>query len=106
MRENSRKIYVYENWSKDIPVKMGTLYADGNRGKEVYSFEYDISLILYFFYGSFKNASFFLFILQSVRPPMCSFKRLLNNHIERNGSSAFGHQTLLISYHRINDMKM
>ena len=69
MRENSRKIYVYENWSKDIPVKMGTLYADGNRGKEVYSFEYDISLILYFFYGSFKNASFFLFILQSVRPP-------------------------------------
>ena len=41
MRENSRKIYVYENWSRDIPVKMGTLYADGNRGKEVYSFEYD-----------------------------------------------------------------
>ena len=68
MRENSRKIYVYENWSKDIPVKMGTLYADGNRGKEVYSFEYDISLILYFFYGSFRNASFFLFILRSVRP--------------------------------------
>ena len=24
----------------------------------------------------------------------------------RGGSSAFGHQTLLISYHRINDMKM
>ena len=26
------------------------------------------TLILYFFYGSFRNASFFLFILQSVRP--------------------------------------
>ena len=25
------KIYVYENWSGDIPVKMGTLYVDGNR---------------------------------------------------------------------------
>ena len=35
------KIYVYENWSGDIPVKMGTLYVDGNRGKNIYSFEYD-----------------------------------------------------------------
>ena len=35
------KIYVYENWSSDIPVKMGTLYVDGNRGKKIYSFEYD-----------------------------------------------------------------
>ena len=35
------KIYVYENWSCDIPVKMGTLYVDGNRGKNIYSFEYD-----------------------------------------------------------------
>ena len=35
------KIYVYENWSGDIPVKMGTLYVDGNRGKNIYSFEYN-----------------------------------------------------------------
>ena len=32
-----------------------------------------ISLILYFFYGSFRNASFFLFILWSVRPQYISF---------------------------------
>lgn len=25
------KIYVYENWSGDVPVKMGALYVDGNR---------------------------------------------------------------------------
>ena len=31
---------------------------------------YYLSLILYFFYRSFGIASFFLFILQSVRPPM------------------------------------
>ena len=35
------KIYVYENWSGDIPVKIGTLYVDGNRGKNIYSFEYN-----------------------------------------------------------------
>ena len=34
------KIYVYENWSGDVPVKMGALYVDGNRGKNIYSFEY------------------------------------------------------------------
>ena len=35
------KIYVYENWSGDVPVKMGALYVDGNHGKNIYSFEYD-----------------------------------------------------------------
>lgn len=34
------------------------------------------TLILYFFYGSFRNASFFLFILQSVRPPMLRANKL------------------------------
>lgn len=35
------KIYVYENWRGLIPNKIGTLYVDGGRGKEVISFEYD-----------------------------------------------------------------
>lgn len=35
------KIYVYENWRGLIPNKIGTLYMDGGRGKEVISFEYD-----------------------------------------------------------------
>lgn len=35
------KIYVYENWRGLIPNKIGTLYMDGGRGKEVISFEYE-----------------------------------------------------------------
>ena len=40
------------------------------------------TLILYFFYGSFRNASFFLFILQSVSPP----PMLRANKLERKYS--------------------
>ena len=35
------KIYVYENWRNDLPTKMGTLYVEGGKGKQVVSFEYD-----------------------------------------------------------------
>lgn len=29
------EIYVYENWKADMPSKLGKLYVDGNRGKQV-----------------------------------------------------------------------
>lgn len=38
---NSKKIYVYENFSCDEPIFLGTLYVDVIRGGESYSFEYD-----------------------------------------------------------------
>ncbi len=38
---NTKKIYVYENWQDIIPNKIGTLYSDGDKGREVNSFEYD-----------------------------------------------------------------
>ena len=38
---NIDKVYVYENWSGRTPNKIGTLYIDGGKGKEVISFEYD-----------------------------------------------------------------
>lgn len=34
-------IYVYENWSTDVPVLLGRLYVSHIRGKEQFSFEYD-----------------------------------------------------------------
>ena len=37
------EIYVYENWKSDIPSLIGTLYVDGNKGKQVVSFEYEES---------------------------------------------------------------
>lgn len=37
----AKTIYVYENWSSDVPALMGCLYADTLRGKETCSFEYD-----------------------------------------------------------------
>ena len=36
----SKQIYVYENWSSDLPVFMGFLNIDNLRGKETCSFEY------------------------------------------------------------------
>lgn len=36
-----KTIYVYENWSGRIPVKLGTLYVEQGRGSEHYAFEYD-----------------------------------------------------------------
>ncbi|MCM1156259.1 MAG: type II toxin-antitoxin system HipA family toxin [Roseburia sp.] len=34
------RIFVYENWRDTAPEKIGTLYVDGARGREVISFEY------------------------------------------------------------------
>ena len=37
----SKKIFVYENWTSREPNLIGTLYVDTQKGKEVFSFEYD-----------------------------------------------------------------
>lgn len=37
----TKKIWVYENWSEEEPVIIGTLFVDKIRGKEQISFEYD-----------------------------------------------------------------
>lgn len=39
--ENQKIIYVYENWSNNLPNLIGRLYVDKAKGKENYSFEYD-----------------------------------------------------------------
>lgn len=39
--ENQKIIYVYENWSSNLPNLIGRLYVDKAKGKENYSFEYD-----------------------------------------------------------------
>lgn len=41
MSANEKIIYVYDNFSCDTSVLLGTLYADTVRGTESYSFEYD-----------------------------------------------------------------
>ena len=41
MAYERKTIYVYENWSGEQPVFLGTLYADQTRGTEYFSFEYD-----------------------------------------------------------------
>ena len=38
--DNINEIYVYENWKSDLPSLIGTMYVDGNRGKQIVSFEY------------------------------------------------------------------
>lgn len=38
-----KRIYVYENWKSDTPEKIGTLYVEGGKGREVISFEYEDS---------------------------------------------------------------
>lgn len=38
---NVNKVSVYEHWSEDTPNKIGTLFIDEGKGKEVISFEYD-----------------------------------------------------------------
>lgn len=40
-----RNIYVYKDWYTSIPEKIGTIYVEGGKGKEVISFEYDDSWI-------------------------------------------------------------
>lgn len=36
-----KTIYVYENWSSEVPTKLGMLYVEQGRGSEHYAFEYD-----------------------------------------------------------------
>ena len=38
-----RNIYVYKDWDTSIPEKIGTIYVEGGKGKEVISFEYNDS---------------------------------------------------------------
>ncbi|MBQ9991112.1 MAG: type II toxin-antitoxin system HipA family toxin [Lachnospiraceae bacterium] len=38
---DARIIYVYKDWDASVPEKIGTLYVEGSKGKEVVSFEYD-----------------------------------------------------------------
>lgn len=47
-------IYVYENWSDVTPILIGKLYASSIKGKEQFSFEYDISWL------SSESANYFL----------------------------------------------
>ncbi len=35
------KVYVYENWKREKPDKIGVIYVDGMKGKEIISFEFD-----------------------------------------------------------------
>lgn len=36
-----KQILVYENWLRTAPTRIGTLFVEAARGKEVCSFEYD-----------------------------------------------------------------
>jgi serine/threonine-protein kinase HipA len=38
---NVNKVFVYENWSGPVPNKIGALYMDAGKGKDILSFEYD-----------------------------------------------------------------
>ncbi|MBP5590496.1 type II toxin-antitoxin system HipA family toxin [bacterium] len=41
MAAEEKKIYVYENWSSEIPRELGILYVSNVRGTETFSFEYN-----------------------------------------------------------------
>ena len=41
MAAEEKKIYVYENWSSEIPRELGILYAGNVCGTEIFSFEYN-----------------------------------------------------------------
>lgn len=45
MSNTQKTIYVYENWSSEQPLFLGTLYADYTKGKEVFSFSFDTQWI-------------------------------------------------------------
>ena len=45
MAIDQKKIYVYENFSREIPQLLGTLFVDHVRGRENYSFEYETNWI-------------------------------------------------------------
>ena len=36
-----RNIYIYKGWGTTRPEKIGTLFVDGGKGREVISFEYE-----------------------------------------------------------------
>lgn len=36
-----RIIYVYKDWDTAVPEKIGTIYIESSKGREVISFEYD-----------------------------------------------------------------
>lgn len=38
---NTRITYVYKDWDTILPERMGILYAENIKGKEIISFEYD-----------------------------------------------------------------
>ncbi len=40
-----KKIYVYENWTTDIPNRIGILFVSSVKGRESYSFEYDSTFL-------------------------------------------------------------
>lgn len=41
MEKIQKQIFVYENWQKSTPQKIGSLFVDISKGKENFSFEYD-----------------------------------------------------------------
>ncbi|MBO4441225.1 hypothetical protein J5834_03825 [bacterium] len=41
MAQEEKKIYVYENWSSEIPRELGILYVNNVRVTEIFSFEYN-----------------------------------------------------------------
>lgn len=41
MASEEKIIYVYQSWDKETPELMGRLYSEENKGKEIFSFEYD-----------------------------------------------------------------
>ncbi len=41
MAVNQKKILVYDDFSADSPVLMGSLYINVIKGEETYAFEYD-----------------------------------------------------------------
>lgn len=45
MTNNEKRIYVYADWYKDSPKLMGTLYVALSKGRETFSFEYDLSFL-------------------------------------------------------------
>lgn len=38
---DNKTIYVYADWTDSVPILMGTLFVSKNRGRELFSFEYD-----------------------------------------------------------------
>lgn len=41
MKDSEKTIYVYQSWDTEKPMLIGKLYSSANKGKELFSFEYD-----------------------------------------------------------------